>query len=386
MTALAGEGGPLRRFETRYHLTSVRLQIVVAIGVAWLPIVILGLVTEHVTGRRVDLLHDAAMHVRLLVATPLLLFLDRVFPIACNHVVGQLSQSQLIREAEQPRFERLLARFRSLSDWWLPELALLIAAFALGTATLITATPVGPAPGITGSTVAGWWYAVIGLPMFDFLIFRSLWRWLIWVRFVVGLSRLDLDLCATHPDRRGGISFLRRPSLAYCAMLLFASSAVLSAAWAERFQLVSPASFVPLLLAFAVVAIVVAFAPLLLFALPLHRTKVATLDSLGRLATRDGRRFRERWLAADNGEAAASGEVADNGKETDSGEVQGLVAIAETYRDTVQQIRLVLFDRKDLVLVLLATLLPVVPGMVVQIPHDEWLAMASFLFGQTMPL
>lgn len=372
--ALIGEGGPLRLLEARCHLTRPRSQIAVALAATWLPIVALGIATELATGHRVWLLHDAAMHVRFLVATPLLLFLDRVFPRACTQVIDQLHRNGFIPEAESPRFVRLLVRTRRLSELWLPEIALAIGALVLGASTLVTNMPVGGMRVTAGHTPSDWWYALVGLPLFEFLVFRSLWRWLIWVRFVFGLSRIDLDLDPTHPDRRGGISILRKPSLAYCAMLLFALSAVLSAAWGDRFEFVSWTSFVPILLVIAVIAILVAFAPLLAFALQLHRARVAAVDALGGLAARNGRWFRDRWISSDAGEVIGSGEI------------QSLAAIGATYRETVKQMRVVLFDKKDLISVLLATLLPVVPSMLAQIPYDEWLAMASFVFRRSLPL
>jgi hypothetical protein len=95
---------------------------------------------------------------------------------------------------------------------------------------------------------------------------------------------------------------------------------------------------------------------------------------MGGLAARNGRWFRERWMDSEGGQALSAADV------------QGLAAIGSTYRETVKQIRLVLVERRDLVWVLLAALLPAVPSMLVQIPHDEWLSMASFLIGKGVPL
>jgi hypothetical protein len=219
----------------------------------------------------------------------------------------------------------------------------------------------------SGLTPADWWYGLVSSPLFEFMLLRSVWRWVLWASFLVGISRIDLDLEPTHPDRRCGISFLRKPSVAYCALLLFAVSAVLSAGWSERFQLSTLASFIPFLLLFAALAIAVAFGPLVLFAFALHRTRLAASDELGGLAARNGRWFRQRWIGSE------SGLVLDNT------EVQSLAAIAQTYRETVKQVRLVLFEKKDLILLVAATLLPVVPTMLMRLPSDEWSQMASFL-------
>lgn len=365
--ALIGDGGLLRELEARCHIVTARSQIVVALLISWVPVMALAVAYEHVTGSYVPLLHDAAVHVRLLVATPLLLFLDHVFPKACTHVVDQLVSESFVRPTEGERFERLVERTRRSCEWWLPEVVIAAGAFVLGCATLVV---VDPAQGLrlrTGLTVADWWYGLVGVPLFELVMIRALWRWALWVRFLIGLSRLELDLDAAHPDQRCGISFLRKPSVAYCGLVLFATSAVLSASWSERFQLSTLTSFIPFLLALTALAILIAFGPLLLFAYSLHAARLEARDRYGRLAVRNGRWFRDRWLASEPGDAISTNDV------------QSLAAIGSIYRDTIKQVRLVLFEKKDLLFVLGATLLPVVPTMLFRLPRDEWQQMAAFL-------
>lgn len=362
-----GEGGPLRRLERRCHLTSSRTQVLAALVISWLPLVVFGFATELSTGERVRLLHDMTVHVRMLVAAPLLVFLDYVFPLECRYAIRALSSFDIIKAADRARFEQLLQRTTRLGDWWLPETALAVVAFGLGIATL--RLPVGGIMLRSGLTATDWWYALVALPLFEFLLLRSFWRWMIWVRFLIGLARIKLDLDPTHPDKHGGIAILRKPSLTYCATLLFVVSAVTSAQWSARFQFVSMASFVPLLLVFAVVAILVAFGPLLLFVTQMFRARREALVEVGSLAARNGRWFRNRWTDTKAGTVLSSAEP------------QNLVAIASTYRDSVAATRIWPFQKRDLLLVLAATLLPVVPIMLVRIPHEEWFSMASLLVG-----
>jgi hypothetical protein len=362
-TLQIGGGGPLRRFEARCHLTSPRAQVVAALGIAWLPVVVLALASEALTGVRASLLHDVAMHVRLAIAMPVLVVLDNIFPRACGDVLEQLDRDGFIKNADRARYDRTLRSTVRLGEWWLPEAVLAAGALCLGIATLIVVTPFG-ASLQSGLDISDWWYGLVALPLFEFLLIRSLWRWAIWVRFLVGLSRLDLDLDPTHPDKRGGIGFLGKPSLAYCSLVLFVASAVLSAGWGERFQFVTLRSFLPLLLVSAAVAIIVAFGPLILFSLQLYRARKLGIHDVGGLAARCGRAFRRQWH--ESGEAVISDE-----------RVQSLAAVAQTYRDTVKSMRLWPFEKKELVIVLVATLLPVVPSMLARIPHEEWLAMMS---------
>ena len=55
------------------------------------------------------------------------------------------------------------------------------------------------------------WYALVGLPLFQFLSFRVLYRWGIWCRTLLGLSRTELELEPSHPDLAGGLSCTTEP-------------------------------------------------------------------------------------------------------------------------------------------------------------------------------
>src|SRR5690349_8324429 len=117
-----GEGGLLRRFEKRTRLTSLPRQIATAIGVTWVPLVVFALLDEHLSGRREPLLHSAAMHVRLLIAAPVFLVLDRMFPWSCKITLEQLVANAMIPAPSLPRFERLLRSAARKTDAALPEL------------------------------------------------------------------------------------------------------------------------------------------------------------------------------------------------------------------------------------------------------------------------
>ena len=130
----------------------------------------------------------------------------------------------------------------------------------------------------------------------QFLLWRSLWRWAIWVRVLIGLGRIELDLVPSHPDRRGGISFLRWPSTGYCSMLVFAISSMLCASQVTRFTAsgVTLKTFTPLLIAFAAAGTLIAFGPLLVFSPQLMRARRIGLIEYGRLGAEYGRGFQRR--------------------------------------------------------------------------------------------
>lgn len=359
-----GEGGLLRRCEAALHLTRLSSQVLALLTITWAPIVAIGLWRGHPGA----LVHDPAVHVRLLVAAPVFLIIDQLFPSICRYTLGQLLDQGFVSEAQEPRVDRLLQSAARLADSSLPEALLAGFGLVLGVSALTGILPVSGLNYRTGLTPDQAWYALTDLPLFQFLLWRSVWRWIIWVRVLCGLAGVKLELVPTHPDRTAGIRFLRLPSVGYCAMLLFAISSVLCAEWGSRFTLgATLASFKPLLLVFAAVAVIIAFGPLLLFAPQLWRARRKGLLEVGRVASRVGRLLRSSYR--------------DPERLQESRVVQDLASIEQTYRETVKQLTFLLFDRYDLALLLLATLLPVVPVMLMHVPFEDWQEVASLITG-----
>jgi hypothetical protein len=366
-----GEGGLLHRFEQRTRLTSLSSQIITAVLIAWAPMVLFGLLHERLSGRVDPILHNPSAHVRLLVAAPVFLILDHLFPRVCRVMLEQLVRQELVRPKDDARLERMLRRAAHATNAVLPEVLLALLGLGLGIAALVGLVPVrGITPG--RPTAAQLWYMLTDWPFFQFLMWRSLWHWLIWVRILVGLSRFDLALVPTHPDRRAGISFLRLPSLGYCATFLFAVSSVLCAEWSHKFAFgASLETFKPFLALFAVAGFVIAFGPLLLFSPQLWRARRRGQIELTNLATETGRRFHRTWL---------EGRWPHTEPLTPE-ETQPLSDLTQIYRGTIDQLRFTMVDLRDLLVLLLSTLAPILPLMLAKIPAEGWKDLVGLVTG-----
>jgi hypothetical protein len=64
-------------------------------------------------------------------------------------------------------------------------------------------------------TLTGWWYAFVSVPVYQFLLVRWYYRIAIWMRFLWQVSRIELRLIPTHPDRLGGLGFLPGVTVAF---------------------------------------------------------------------------------------------------------------------------------------------------------------------------
>jgi hypothetical protein len=367
-----GEGGILRRFETAVHLTRLGPQIACALAITWLPVVVLSLVTQWMTGRREPLVHAAGFHVRLLVAMPVLLALDKEFPRVCRRVLTQLVSQSFVPQAAEDRLDRVLQTGTRLADSSAPEMILAALALSLGLGELAGVLPLSVRTRDSGLTAPSVWYALADVPVVQFLLWRSLWRWVIWMWVLIGLGRIELDLVPSHPDRRGGISFLRWPSIGYCSVLVFAISSMLCASQVTRFTAsgVTLKTFAPLLLAFAAIATLIAFGPLLLFSPQLMRARRQGVIEYGRLGAEYGRGFQRRWFAE-----------RQPGAKIGPRSTQPLSDLAVIYRDTVDRFRILLFDKRDMIALLIATLLPMVPVILMRVPTEDWSKLLAILTG-----
>ena len=77
-------------------------------------------------------------------------------------------------------------------------------------------------------SLAGLWYNFVAAPLIQFFVLRWLWRLAIWTLFLWDVSRLRLNLLATHTDMAAGLGFL---GVAHVPMVIlpFAVGCVISA-------------------------------------------------------------------------------------------------------------------------------------------------------------
>ena len=87
--------------------------------------------------------------------------------------------------------------------------------------------------GVLQLSPAGYWYTFVSIPIYQFIFLRWYFRLFIWFRFLWQVSRLDLRLIPTHPDRAGGLGILGNTALMF-APILTAQGAVLSGVMAGR--------------------------------------------------------------------------------------------------------------------------------------------------------
>ncbi len=378
-------GGPIFQLFRRSYLAGNGLELLhrrifVITIFAWLPLLLLSMLGSHLLAQtvKVPFLHDIETHVKLLVALPVLIAAELIVHSLLRPVVKAFLARRIVRERDVPRFLAAIESAKHLRNSVPVELGLLFIVFtfgqwlwrsqtALGTATWY-ATPQG---GHLNLTSAGYWYAFVSIPVFQFILLRWYLRFFIWFRFLWQLSRLNLHLIPTHPDRAGGLAFLGKSAYAF-SPILFAQGTLLAGLIASRvlYEGEHLFSFKMQAVGFIGFFLVFVLGPLTMFTPQLARVKRKGLADYGLLANRYVEGFEQKW-------------VNERGTDNDllgTGDIQSLADLGNSYA-MVREMRPVPFDLQDVARLALATALPLLPlGLLVFSPEELMMRIVKILF------
>jgi hypothetical protein len=348
----------------------IRRLVLLTAVVGWVPLLALssleGLALP--ADPRESFLLDFSSYGRYVVASPLFVLAGSIYLPYLSHAVRQLVDTGIVSGSDLPAYQRLVESTRTLlaSRW----IELLLLAFALILSVKIV--PLYPTDqsswfspvrdGESHLSLAGWWRTLVSQPLFLSLTVVWVWRALVWVRFVARVSRLDLRLVASHPDRLGGLRFMILPLRGF-AVLAFGIGAIVASDIAERVLLEGrPLAAYKYVIGAQVVGALVFFGgPLLLLTRPVTTLKARGTLDYGRLASEVGHQFERKWIAGDDTASPQALDAPDFSATTD------LFAIAANVRG----INVFILDMELVLLIVLASVLPYVPLIFAIMPLDD---------------
>ena len=371
-------GGPLYQMVRRAHLSGDALEllhrrIVILTLLAWMPLLILSVLGGRAWGDAVAVpfLVDIEVHVRLLLALPLLIVAELVVHRRMQPVVRQFLERGLIPEASRARFDAAVAAAQRLRNSVAAEVLLIVFVYAVDLfiwpeyAALNVATWYAAATdGGREFSAAGWWFFYVSLPFFQFILLRWYFRLFVWVRFLWQAARCEFNLVPTHPDRVGGLGFLSGTVIAF-APLLAAHGVLLAGMIASRifFDGASLPEFKAEVIVVVVFLLVLVLGPLLLFVPHLSAARRVGLREYGTFAQRYVREFDHKWLRG----GAPAGEPL-----VGSADIQSLADLGNCH-ELVRSMRLAPITRDAVLQLAVITLLPVAPLLLTMVSWEELL-------------
>jgi hypothetical protein len=351
----------------------VKRRALLAVLVTWLPLLILSAAQGLAFGEHIPIpfVKDFAVNVRFLIALPLLILSEVGIDQRLTTTVSHFLKSGLVKEADLPSFEAVVEKITGLRDRVLPEIVILVLAFLppllfRDSEILTRGVPswhfVQTPSGETLS-YAGWWFSLIGLPVYRFLLLRWVWRVVLWAYFLRRVSKLNLDLIPTHPDMAAGLGFLSGAQLGLGRLIAFVCGAVAAGqmgnAIAYEGATVDGLKFT--MIAYCVVATLVLVAPLLLLSPRLIAVKKRGLLDYGALATSYAQTFDAKWI---------HGRPPEGDRLLGSSDIQSLADLGNSF-EMVKRMRAAPIDKRTFFRLAIAAGLPMAPALIFGTPADQ---------------
>ncbi|MGD8588007.1 MAG: hypothetical protein PVG22_04155 [Chromatiales bacterium] len=341
------------------HPTWFFRRLVVVTTVLWLPLLLLSALDGVAFPGQVGIpfVYDLSVHTRLFIVIPLFLCADVIVEPQLIKTQKQFLLSGLIRPEDTQAFARIVRETGQLARSWKVEIAflMLVVIFALlglrrepsldSTSWLVVNGEI---------TAAGSWFYYACIPVYQFILFTWFWRYIAWTIFIWRVSRLDLYLTGSHPDRTGGLGFIGIGQASFVSLVvgfsIIYSSAIAKEIVYDGAELIG---FLPEITILMGLFLIIFLTPLLVFSPQLVRLRVSEIRRYSAFSGELARRFSARWNKTDNSRE-------DIDRLLGSSEVDRLANLTVVF-GTIKRVRVVPVDLVTALTIALATFGPMVP-------------------------
>lgn len=329
----------------------------------WLPIVIWAALESRLLDRAVGepLLAHYGVHVRCLVAIPLLILAEGMALRVVRTLVTQFLENGLIIESQRDRFIQIIKDSTDLRDKafpWVIVFALTLL-WLIGVPESLHEHELSWATLDTGLGFGGWWFLYVVRPVFTILLLGWLWRIGLLFRLFHQISKLDLALVPAHPDGMGGLGFLQKLPKAFVLVTL-AMSAVLASRWIHDslyHQIALETLKLPLL-SFAVLWGLTVLAPLFVFSAKMISTRKRAMRDYSALLAEHGRLVHRKWIL---GQKVGEPDILDAPELGPSADIETIYA-------AVKNMRVIPIGKSCIMPIIVPIALPMIVVAATQIP------------------
>lgn len=338
------------------------IRILTLSGIAWLPLVLLTLIegnfiTDDIT---IPFVKDVVPYIRGLVIIPLLVMADNVIEPMITRIVRYLRVSGIVPESEQERLNNAVNRMAYLMNIkWVQIIIVILAilvSWLLRTDYVdmwkeekVTSWALHLVNGEVHETMAGLWFLLVTSPLVSFLFYRWIWRFIAWTMFLYRVSRLKLELYASHTDLAGGLGIFGGGQslfgILFMVMAAMISSQLANNLLYEGEHLVDIRLIV---MVFIIMSVIVIEAPLLFFTRKLFKLKRVALAEYGALQHQISGDFHHHWITD------------ESKKLVDSMQPSAMADYSAVY-EIVSNMRIVPLNPKVIIVLAVILMLPFLP-------------------------
>jgi len=271
--------------------------------ITWVPLCVLALVagTTNDTSSTISFFEDFLFHLRFLLVIPFLILIERIV----DHTFIEYIQNSdyLIPNTQQEKFNQLVTRIDKLTDSYIPEIVFLITLYVLvifnwnSLSVFDSGRNYLTYQGTTTLNPAGWYYLLVCSPILKLLIFRWIWRWIVWAFSIIRISRYKLQTDPLHADRMAGLAYTNLSPMTF-SFILMAPSAIIAASIGIDiiYHGAVLKSFIFPIMLYIVLLPIVLYAPLISFFPFLIRAKSYGIRKFGNLIRKHNIDYAAKWI------------------------------------------------------------------------------------------
>lgn len=360
---------------SRFRLDQQRVLLVfLVLGLTWLPLFVLNAIDGTLyAGSGRPFLRDIAIQGRILLGISLLILIRPMVFKRVPRVLKYISEVLVAPEDVEKYQSIALSRAKRNMDSVLSEIVIL--ALVIG----IAANPSADENFLVSKLESGSWmiahhegrdvlslagnYAqYVSKPVFQFLLLRWLWRYIVWIIFLFRVSRLRLNLNATHPDGSGGIGIVYIGHRNFILFFMVCGVAISSMMISLMMENKSMFESIRIDIAgFVILSILLVCFPFLFFVGKLVDLKYDGQFKLSQTGVDLSRRFEDEWSKLIREEKRIVADSADSSMQNDYSSVFKLV----------QNFRVIPIRMSDITSMMMILFSPFLPILFIRYPIAE---------------
>jgi len=331
-------------------------------GISWLPLMLLTLIdgTFYTSELTIPFIKDITPFVRGLIVIPLLVMADNIIEPMMARVLKYLESSDIVADSEKECLRRAAEKLTLQMNSKLVQILLVILLIAVSWLLQSDYVDMWTEDGVTSwmlnlenggieRTLAGSWFLLVTSPLVLFLLYRWIWRFVAWSIFLYRVSKMKLELYASHTDLAGGLGMVGMNhalfSILFLIMATLVSSELAGNVLYQGDKLIDEQQLV---VVFIIISTVILLVPLLFFTNKLIQLKHNALATYGALQNQISGDFHNYW-------------VKDEAKDlVDSMQPSAMADYSAVY-EIVSNMRIVPIDLKTIVVVAALIVLPFLP-------------------------
>ena len=337
--------------------SKTKVRVLTLVSTTWLPLIVLSLLASQET-----VLTDYAIHMRFLIALPLLLISSMKSGEKLRESFYQFIEAEILDPSEHTKLKHEINETKRLRDSRFAKTVILILVYAIVGIYLYQFKNLEIPLWRTsddGISYAGWWFNLISQPLYFYFLSYFLYRTGLWCRLLKKVAKMNLHLKASNGDDAGGLGFLGH-LLVFFIVPCFAISISIAGSMLNLvlYEGINVEAMKMILGILCGGMLLLLAGPLLFFFPALKEAKHRGIDRYGILMGRQLHAFEKKWLVS---EINPKDDIlqAEDFQSIDSNNA----VIAR-----VHNMRLVPFSIKDLIPLLVAILLPFLPVIAIKVP------------------